>query len=380
MAWQETCPVLERYSFIEEMLEGDESMAELCRRYGVSRKTGYKWRQRHELGGVAGLVNLPRVAKSLPHKTDVELERLIVKAKNARPTWGPKKLIKILQREHPHLVLPAPSTAGEILKRHGLVEARPRRRLSRIWRSPPLRKVMAPNDTWTIDFKGQFRLKRGPYCYPLTLHTAPAKTTLEAAFREFGLPFAMRSDNGSPFAANRGSLGLSELSLWWLKLGIRPERIDRGCPQQNGRHERMHRTLKAETTPQASLGGQQMSFDRFRCEFNEERPHEALHQEPPASIYVPSPRAMPYRLPAFEYDSAYEVRRVARNGFVSYSGERYFLSEVLSTENVGLLPLDDHSRELWIGVLPVGYLDLETKRFNPYEGRARRLEEALDIP
>ncbi len=398
MPWMETHPVLQRHEFIAAMLRGDESMAELCERFGISRKTGYKWKERFELLGPVGLDDLPRVAKTFPHRTAAEVERRLVELKRQHPRWGPKKLVCLLTRRHPHLGAPAASTAGDILKRHGLVEPRrtPARR-SPLWKSPPLRPVTAPNDTWSIDFKGHFRLSNGAtYCYPLTVQDSfsryllrcvalpgidskPVEAVLDAAFREFGLPHAIRSDNGTPFAANRGCLGLSALSLWWLKLGIRPERIDRGRPQQNGRHERMHRTLKAEATrpPTRSFSAQQTAFDEFRREYNQDRPHEGLQQQRPVDVYTRSPRAMPNKLPTLAYPETHEVRRVARNGAFSYQDQRYYLTDVLALENIGLTPLDDDTRELWIGPLAVGYIDLRTRRFTPYEGKQRELEAAV---
>lgn len=398
MPWMETHPVLQRHEFIAALLRGEESMAELCNRFGISRKTGYKWKERFEALGAGGLDDQPRIARTFPHRTAAGIERQLVALKRKHPSWGPKKLVVLLRSRCPELAVPAASTAGDILKRHGLVEARrtPARR-SRIWKSPPLRPVTAPNDTWSIDFKGHFRLSNGgPYCYPLTvqdnfsryllrcvalrgIETTPVETVLDAAFREFGLPAAIRSDNGTPFAANRGCLGLSALSLWWLKLGIRPERIERGRPQQNGRLERMHRTLKAETTrpPTRSFSLQQATFDAFRREFNEQRPHEALGQQPPAEVYVRSPRAMPPKLPALDYPSTHEVRRVTWTGYFSYAGQRYFLSDVLALENIGFTTLDDRTRELWIGPLAVGYIDLEKRRFTPYQGKQRQLEAAV---
>ncbi|HSD21772.1 MAG TPA: IS481 family transposase [Anaeromyxobacter sp.] len=397
MPWMETHPVLQRHEFIASLLRGEESMAELCQRFGISRKTGYKWKERFEALGPGGLDDLPRIAKTFPHRTTAQVERQLVALKRKHPSWGPKKLVALLRGRFPDLVAPAASTAGDILKRHGLVEPRRRpARRPRLWKSPPLQPVTAPNDTWSIDFKGHFRLSNRAYCYPLTVQdnfsryllrcvalpgidSGPVEVVLDAAFREFGLPRAIRSDNGTPFAANRGCLGLSALSLWWLKLGIRPERIERGRPQQNGRHERMHRTLKAETTrpPTRSFSAQQTAFDDFRREYNEDRPHEALQQQRPADVYRRSPRAMPKKLPALEYPTTHEVRRVAWNGNFSYEGQRYYLTAVLAGENVGLTPLDDSNRQLWIGELPVGYIDLRTRRFTPYAVKQRELEAAV---
>jgi putative transposase len=397
MPWQETHPVDERRSFIEALVRGTESMSALCARAGVSRKTGYKWKERFEAEGWPGLVDRPPVAERLPHRTAIEVEQALVALKQERPRWGPKKLVTLFGERHPRLVAPAPSTAGEILKRHGLVEPRPRPgHRTPAWRTGPLEPVNAPNSTWAADFKGQFQLRDRSWCYPLTISDqfsryflrcdafrgidkAPAKRAFTLAFAEFGLPFVIRTDNGSPFAANRGALGLSELSLWWLRLGIRPERIVPGCPQQNGRHERLHRTLAEETTrpPAYRLSEQQAIFNWFRRDYNEQRPHEALGQRRPANVYVPSPRRMPARLPRLEYPANLQVRRVSQTGFIGYRGERYFVSEVLAREDVGLAEVADGAVELWIGTVAVGYIDLRKRKLVPYDERARTLEEAM---
>ncbi len=397
MPWMETHPVDQRRAFIEALLRGAESMSELCAQAGVSRKTGYKWKGRFDAEGWAGLDDRPPIAHQLPHRTSPTVEKALVALKRERPSWGPKKLVTLLAERRPRLQAPAPSTAGEILKRHGLVQPRPRpAHRSPAWRSAPLRPVDAPNATWAADFKGHFRLGDGSWCYPLTMSDQfsryllrcqgmrgidkdPAKRVFEAAFREFGLPMVIRTDNGTPFASNRGCLGLSELSLWWLRLGIVPERIQPGCPQQNGRHERLHRTLAEETArpPAYRLSDQQARFVWFRRDYNEERPHEALGQRRPASAYTPSPRRMPTRLPELEYAEGLELRRVARNGSITYGGERYFISEVLATQCIGLSQVADGAIEVWIGPLAVGYIDLRRSRLVPYGDTSQPLQEAV---
>ena len=265
-----------------------------------------------------------------------------------------------------------------------------------VWRSAPLRPVDAPNATWSADSKGHFRLRDGTWCYPLTISDQssryllrchalhgidkePATRVFEAAFREFGLPTVIRTDNGTPFASNRGCLGLSELALWWLRLGICPERIQPGVPQQNGRHERLHRTLAEETArpPAYRLGEQQARFVWFRRDYNEERPHEALGQRRPASVYTPSLRRMPARLPELEYADALEVRRVDSNGSIWFSRNRYFISKILAGQAVGLGEVADGEVEVWIGALAVGYIDLRRSRLVPYGETSRPPEEAV---
>jgi putative transposase len=315
MPWNETCPMNERLKLIARMQEGEWSMTQLCEQFGVSRKTAYKWLDRYAAEGLDGLKDRSRAPHHHPNTLAPEVEALIVKARERRPHWGPVKLLTWLSVRHPALPFPAVSTAGEILKRHALVVPRRARR-----RSPPYPQPLAPgtgpNAVWSTDFKGQFKTADGRWCYPLTLSDnfsryllccralhrptgTRVKPWLECAFREYGLPSALRTDNGPPFASV-GLAGLSRLSVWWIKLGIVPERIEPGHPEQNGRHERLHRTLKAEATkpPGATLTAQQRRFDRFRAEYNEERPHAALNQRPPASVYTRSARDYPSRVPA----------------------------------------------------------------------------------
>ena len=397
MPWMETHPVDERRAFIEALLRGTESVSELCARAGVSRKTGYKWKERFDAEGWAGLEDRRPVAHRLPHRTSPEVVQALVELKHERPRWGPKKLVILLAERHPEFDVPAPSTVGDILKRHGLVKARARRpRRTPVWRTAQLRAVDAPNATWAADFKGHFRLRDGSWCYPLTISDQfsryllrcdgmrgidkePARRVFDAAFREFGLPTVIRTDNGTPFASTRGCLGLSELSLWWLRLGICPERIDPGCPQQNGRHERLHRTLAEETAqpPAYRLGEQQARFVWFRRDYNEERPHEALKQCRPATVYAPSPRRMPSRLPDLEYPAGLQLRRVDRNGSIIFSGVRYFVSKALTRQNIGLREAADDALEVWIGPLAVGYIDLRRRQLVPYGETSRPLEEAV---
>ncbi len=292
MPWKETGPMLERARFIVDYLSGCFTLSELASRYGVSRKTLYKWLGRHDRDGMSGLADRSRAPQS-PHRTAPEIADEIVAFKKRFPFMGPKKILARLGEMKPHLDWPSPSTASEILRREGLVQ--PRRR-----RHPPIHPVRVPvkpagpNDLMTIDFKGHFRLRDRSYCYPLTIVDGfsryilacdaltsndflPTRTVLERVFRTYGLPRRILSDNGSPFASP-GLARLSKLSLWWVRLGVGIERIVPGRPEQNGAHERMHRTLKEQTTrpPAADRRGQQRRFDDFRREYNEERPHEAL--------------------------------------------------------------------------------------------------------
>ena len=358
MPWSETTPMTERVRFIADLESTLYTMTELCDRYGISRTTGYKWAERFVADGLGGLEDRSRAPKSCPHQTEARVVEALVAARKKHPRWGPRKLLVILAKRHPEWSWPAVSTAGEILKRHGLVTPRRRRKRAQPTRRPRF-EVDSPNDLWTCDFKGEFRTGDRRYCYPLTIvdhhsryllgcegqlstATAGARAVFERLFRETGLPKAMLSDNGCPFSSP-ALCGLSRLSVWWIKLGIEPLRIERGKPEQNGAHERMHRTLKAETTrpPAADLAAQQIRFDAFRKEFNDQRPHEALDQRPPAEFYEPSPRSYPDPLPQVEYPGHFEVRRVRRNGLIKWQGSDLFLSEVLAGESVGLEEVDD---------------------------------------
>jgi len=377
LGWRETRVQDERLRFIEEALLAEEALSELCRRWGVSRKTGYKWLERYQAEGVAGLADRSRSPQRRPRATGPATEAAIVALRAARPRWGERKLAAWLARERPEERWPAASTIGAILKRRGLTFARKRRR--RATPSATLAAAGGPNAVWAIDFKGWFRTADGRRVEPLTLSDAASRYLLrcqavergdfvhvrplvEAAFREYGLPAAIRSDNGPPFAST-GLGGLSRLSVWWIRLGIRPERIAPGHPEQNGRHERLHRTLKQETAqpPAATARAQQRAFDRFRRDYNHERPHEALAMAVPASRYEPSPRSYPARLPELEYPAGFALRRVEAHGDVNFRNRRFFLSEVLAGETVGL---EETARgwRLWFGPLELGELDERSLR------------------
>lgn len=380
MPWKETKPMLERIQFVGAVERGEFSFAECCRRFGVSRRIGYKWWQRYQAEGAAGLAEHSRAPHHCPHAVAPALVAQILQAKHAHPQWGPRKLRPYLMQRFPELPWPARSTLGDVLDRHGLVETRPgpRRRVPPA--SAPLAHCQDVNQVWSADFKGQFRLGNHRWCYPFTLSDnysryllachglhhpteAGVRVLCQQVFRDYGLPAAIRTDNGAPFAS-RALGGLTRLAVWWLKLGITPERIAPGQPQQNGRHERMHRTLKAETTqPAAScLAAQQRRFDQFHDEYNHERPHEALGDRTPASRHRPSPRPFPRRVPRVEYDPAMQVRQVRHNGVIKWGGDTYFVSEVLIGEPVGLLPISDDRWQLYFAHLPLAVLDHRLRR------------------
>ena len=359
MPWKESNVTDQRVQFIAAYQMRLETMTDLCWRFGISRETGYKWVQRYTDEQLDGLKDRSRAAHTHPNATPEDTEQTIVLFRLAHDRWGPKKLIARLAEIHPEIGWPAQSTAGDLLKRSGLVSPRRRRR-----RTPPHTEPFVHclncNCVWCADFKGWFRTRDGRRCDPFTLSDAFSRFLLrcqivphpdrhwvqgicDAAFREYGMPLAIRTDNGPPFATTALG-GLSRLAIHWIKLGIRPERIEPGQPQQNGRHERMHETLKYDTTIHANARCQQRAFDRFREEFNFERPHEALKQRTPGSVHTSSPRPFPRRIPEVSYPDGYVVRRVRHNGEIKWRGQTIYLSQQLTGEPVGLLQTDN---DLW---------------------------------
>lgn len=373
MPWRETRVEDERIRFIAANVEDPRgNFSRLCKRFGISRTQGYKWLQRYREGGPEGLVDRKPVAERCPHRTAGEVESWVVELRKKHPQYGPKKLRPMLQQMHPELVVPAASTIGDILERNGLI--RPRRMRLRVAPSAsPLGHAVQPNDVWCTDFKGDFALGNGARCRPLTITDAASRYLIkcesvarpdeahcrehfERAFREFGLPLRMRSDNGPPFAS-KALGGLSRLSVWWIQLGIEPERIEPGKPQQNGRHERFHLTLQQHTAspPKGTEQEQQRAFDSFRHEYNDVRPHEALSQTTPASYYEPSWRPMPDQPKAPEYDADMAVRWVQK-GMVSFKGTALYVGEVLHEQPVGLRQIDADEWELSYGPVLLGHV------------------------
>lgn len=383
MGWEETCAVTERMKFVLEVQRGERTVAECCRLAGVSRKTGYKWLARYEEGGgPQALLDRSRAAHTHPNAVGLEIKAMLLEARRQHPTWGAVTLLQWLSRRRPKLEFPAPSTVAELLRREGLVKPRVRTR-----RTPPYTQPFAhagtPNALWSADFKGHFRTGDQRYCYPLTVSDGFSRYLLacrgllhptheavrpwfERVLREYGLPLAIRTDNGVPFAS-RALGGLSRLSAWWVRLGITPERIEPGCPQQNGRHERMHRTLKRDsvTPPRASLAAQQRAFDHFRIEYNEERPHHALGKITPAELYQPSPRPYPSRLPEVQYPAGFTVRRVRNGGDIKWQGKLIYVTNTLIGEPVGLYQTDEELWSVYYGALELGRLDARCARVEP---------------
>ena len=399
MPWRETCTMEERLKFLAAWLESEESRSSLCRRHGISRKTGYKWAARYEADPAGGLMDRSHAPLTVPHKIDQEMAKLIVALRRQRPHWGPVKLRQVLSERAPEWSWPAASTMGDLLRREGLVNRR-RRRSRAIAQSQPFVPVTQANDTWCLDFKGWFRTGDGQRCDPLTVSDAcsryllacqimpptgeAVRPAMERLLREHGLPWAIRSDNGVPFASI-GAGGLSRLSVWWLKLGIRLERIDPGCPQQNGRHERMHRTLKQETLkpPAATAHSQQERFDAFRRIYNHERPHAALGLVPPARLWRASAQPYPSRLEDPFYPDTYDIRRVRSNGEIKWAGSRVFVSEALVGEIVGVAETETGDCIVRFAGLDLGFIDRSTgklRRFTaPRPGRRKASDRTKTV-
>ena len=389
MPWSQTSPMDQRTQLIADYLRETLSVTELCDLYRVSRKTAYKWIDRYLRHGPAGLQEHSRRPQHSPNQTAEDIVEALLQARRRHPSWGGKKLLALLHKRDPSWDLPHRSTVCDILKRHGMVpHTRPRRRIGHPGK--PTSSILAPNDLWSADFKGQFKTGDGRYCYPLTVadgfsryllgcqgltSTAvdEAKSVFTRLFKEYGLPTRIRTDNGVPFATHTLAR-LSRLSAWWVRLGILPEFIEPGKPQQNGRHERMHRTLKADTTRPAagSLAAQQRRFNAFRDEFNHERPHEALDQRTPASCYRPSPREMPSTLPPMEYPDRFEVRYVSANGGIRWNRDWVNVSIVCVGEYVGLEEIDNGIWNVYFGPLKLGRLIERHMRIEDEYGRLNR--------
>jgi putative transposase len=392
MPWSESSVVDERLRFVSARLSHDASMTELCERFGISRKTGYKWLERYGDEGPPGLLDRSHAPLRHGRKTDASLADAIIQMKLARPSWGPGKILARLKLDHPDLPWPVQSTAEDILKREGLVQ--PRHRRQRV--TPSLDGLInpeRPNHVWAADHKGWVQLGDGSRCEPLTitdsfsryllaLSAGPntreeeARPWFEEAFAEFGLPETIRSDNGPPFAST-GVTALTILSVWWIKLGIRHERITPGKPQQNGRHERFHRTLLEAMRPTcADQKAQAERFAAFRHDYNHQRPHQALKQLPPAALYQPAARKLPDRLPEPDYPAHAAVRQVRTNGCIKWRGELVYISSALCSEAVALEETDNGHWRVRFFERPIGVIQRN-------ENKLRRLtpdlQPALDL-
>jgi putative transposase len=374
MPWLETIPMEQRLQFITDYQQGLYSVTELCARYSISRKTGYKFLERFAEYGRAGLADRSRAPHSCPHRVAAVLAELLCATRRSHPDWGAGKLLDYLRPRYLDVTWPAPSTVNDLLAREGLVHRRRRRRPHQHpGVVPPV--TAAPNDLWTADFKGQFTTRDGIYCYPLTIadqhtrylltcyglpstHGAGARPLFERAFRTYGLPQAIRTDNGVPFATS-GIHGLSQLNVWWMRLGIQHQRIQPGRPQQNGAHERMHKTLKrrAIRPPRADRLAQQRAFNRFRAEYNNERPHASLGGQTPASQYRPSPRPYPRRLPPQEYPGHFLVKKITTGGTFRFQHRLLFIANSLTNHHIGLEETDDGIWAIYFNTVLLAKLD-----------------------
>jgi transposase InsO family protein len=378
----------ERLMFVAAYRGKEETFSDLCERFQVSRKTGYKWVHRYEQGGPAALSEQSRAPRNRRNAVKPQLVDRVLAIRRKHPRWGPKKIRVILSREKTlaHVKLPVTSTIGEILKRHGLSARKKRIRRSCRYLSH-LREYSHANSVWCVDFKGHFATRSGVRCHPLTVTDGYSRKIIacialrrplysytrrafEQIFQEYGLPDAIRTDNGPPFSSLAVG-GLSKLSVWWIRLGIRPERIEPGRPDQNGRHERMHRTLKAETArpPKANFSAQQRAFDDFKKEYNEVRPHEALGQRTPDSLYRPSAKAIPKWLRPPDYPKNFRVRRTYPNGVLSFGSVQWHVSGCLASQPLGLEELDQDRWRVYFGPIILGEIDFRdveergTRRF-----------------
>src|SRR6202163_328440 len=386
MVWMETCAVDERMRFVMSVVGREDAFAVVCRRFGVSRKTGYKWLERYREAGVEGLLDRSRARLHHAQAITEEIAERCLAVRRAHPSWGPAKVRAWLERKAAQIEWPAASTIGALFDREGLTVKRKLRRRSPP-SSAPFAECTAANDVWCIDFKGWFMTGDGNYCEPLTLTDAHSRyllrcqammrtdsvhvwPVLEAAFREFGLPHRLRSDNGPPFAS-RGAGGVSQLSVKVIRAGVLRERIAPGNPQQNGRHERMHLTLLQDTAspPARSLREQLKRLRNFQRIYNEQRPHESLGDDTPADHYTASPRRFDGVLREPEY-SEHEVRRVRRNGEIRWQGQTIYISEALIGEPVGLREHDAAGWTVCYGPIVLGTLARQDDRLRKTKRQA----------
>jgi putative transposase len=382
MPWKETCAMDEKVQMISDWLKKDHTINELGEHYQVSRKTVSKWIRRFRDGGMEALKEDSCAPYHHPNATAPEIVSQLIDAKLRHSKWGPKKVVASLKQKYPKIHWPAVSTTQNILRKEGLVNPRKIRRHTPPY-SQPFQECLKPNDSWSIDYKGQFRTGDGKLCYPLTItdnysryllrchglyHPSykDTRSQLERAFREYGLPLSIKSDNGTPFAST-GLGGLSRLSVWLIKLQVIPERIALAHPEQNGRHERMHRSLKEAVCqpPKSCLSRQQMAFSHFKTEFNEDRPHEALNMETPASVYHPSRRIYPSKSRPVDYDSWMKVRRVLPSGGIKWRNNYIYVSQALAGEPVGLKQITETTWELWFSSYLLGIIDEKTNKVSP---------------
>lgn len=388
MPWQKVEPVNQRKEFVLRAIE-TANFRELCQEYGISTKTGYKWRERFLEHGLAGLNELSRRPPGHADQLQEAVVCEIVKLRQLHSSWGARKLRKVYERQHAEV--PSESSFKRILERAGLVEPRRLRARKESGRLFSERRAQAPNEVWTVDFKGWWRVANGCRCEPLTVRdefsryvlevravadarTQTVRSCFERLFEQNGLPQAMRSDNGTPFASTCSVLGLSRLSAWWVALGIDLERSRKGCPQDNGAHERLHLDIQRELRGR-NVPDPQASFDEWRRTFNCERPHEALGMKCPAEVYERSPRSYEGGPEDLSYDTP-ESRRVNQVGEIGWRDQRVFISTALAGWSVGLTPAGPESWEVWFGQLLLGHLEEQTGLFRRIDAQVAKKSEA----
>ena len=382
MPWKELCVMDERIKFVGRLLDG-EKMTDLCTEFGISRKTGYKIYRRYERCGLEALTDRSRRPVRYGNQLPLQVEKCILAIKKEKPSWGAPKIRNRLIRRFPDVKTPAKSTIHAVLDRHGLVTRRGRRRNRAVGTALSLGKN--PNDLWCADYKGEFMLGNKKYCYPLTITDHASRyllaceglettkevyafTVFERVFREYGLPKSIRSDNGVPFASPNSLFNLSRLSVWWLRLGIEIERIRPGHPQENGRHERMHLTLKKETTkpPGKNFLQQQARFDDFQDEYNTDRPHEALDMKYPAEVYSQSQRIY-QGLPPIEYPFHDRTIQITCCGRICIGKMKINLSQVFAGQCMGIKEVQDGIWLVTFMEYDLGYFDEESQKFEPLD-------------
>ena len=379
MPWEVINQMELKTQFVTDLIKEHFSITDLSQKYGISRPTVYKWLNRYKELGIDGLNEQSRAPKSCPHRTSQKILDLLIQEKLKNRKRGPRKVRAQLKRQYPQLELPTVSTISYWFKKEGLVEQRKKRKHVPPY-TEPFYKCQAPNDVWSIDYKGQFYMKNSHVCYPLTVSDnfsrfilgckalqgpryAPTRCYLETVFREYGLPDAIRNDNGTPFASKCIG-GLSRLSIWFIQLGIIPERIKKGCPQENGRHERMHRTLKSDALDEVArnLKEQQKQFDIFQHDFNNDRPHESLNDQTPSDYYKKSNRPYVERLHPPEYGYDHIVRQVRQSGDIKFQGRMFYLTESLAGLPVGLKEIADGFWQIQFSFYILGSVDLRKNK------------------
>ena len=373
MPWSDE--MKQRTEFVIELASGRSTMSELCRRYGISRTLGYKLMRRFESEGLEGISARSRRPKNFPNQIPSSIVCEIIKVRNEHHRWGGETIQEVLLRQFPAEDVPSVRSIERVLSRSGLTKKR-RHRTRKHYSNDAVKKPKAPNDVWTADFKGEWKMRNGKYCFPLTIRDEHSKYILDIGalegtgfegakkrfdlcFRIYGLPRVIRSDNGNPFASVRAIRGLSQLSAWWIKLGIQINRIPPASPQFNGAHERMHLDMKKELQikPLRNLEQEQRRFIEWRQEYNEVRPHQALERKTPATFYQKSKRKYDGDTPDFHYPAIYEVRKVCGRGMIGWKGRRYFVSNALRHEHVGIKQEPDNMISLWFCEFPLGFTD-----------------------